>query len=965
MKKILIFIAVLAFNHQLLAQNGLIKGEKDYYLPNTIIVKLKQAPNADIKGNVLLSTQIKNALSPYNVSSAIQQFPSGSNALLKGTQELDKIVSIAYLSGEDPLLLSKKISRIKDVEWAEPRYVRIAAYDVNDPQFNQVAQYNLFAIKAKEAWDINKGNKNVIIGIIDTGVFWGHPDLEPNIHQNLNEDADHDGHTIEWDGSKWILDPGDLNGIDDDNNGCIDDLTGWDFGGDSGIPDNNPVEDAALHGTLVAGIAGAATNNGIGIASIGFNCSIMPVKCSRKDIDGKFIIYGIEGIKYAADNGAQIINCSYTGFSYSRAEQEVITYAISKGALVVAAAGNDNVALTAYPAGYEGVLSVAASNASDKMWYLSNYGGTIDVVAPGYNIYSTWGSSDYAYLSGTSFASPLTAGLAGLVKSQFPNYNPLQVAEQIRVTTDDIYSLNADSLKNKLGTGRINAYKALTGTGTISVRAMDVAFNDEGNNNGIIQSGELASIAVNFINYLSPVSNVQVTLSTESPYIAIQNSTFNTGSLSTLGSIKNGYNKYYFLVKNNTPENQKVDFLLTYSGNGYSDFQWISVVVNQTYNTMAENKFILSIANTGNIGFDDYPDNTQGMGFRYLGGDNLLYEGSFMYGTSGAKLVDNARVVNQTSKNKDFKSLTPFIKKTASQYADTEGFVSFNDDNAGSNKLGIETRLHAYTYKTSPFDSFIILRSVLKNNSGADINDLYAGWFLDLDLDATDFEDDVVAFDNTNQFIYAYDNNKTPFKYYVGAALLTGQNLGVFAIDNALSNGGISITPEFSKYAKWNVLSGGIGKTSAGPGDISLVISAGPVNIKAGSFQNISFVIAAGNSQEDLNSIITNSRIKYAGIPNDEGSDQPVIPDNYSMSQNFPNPFISYTKILYDLPKDDYVTIKVFDILGREIARLVDGTVKGGKHFALFNGNLYPSGVYLYRIETSSYSLARKMVLTK
>jgi subtilisin family serine protease len=965
MRKILIFAAVFLMNFQLIAQNRLIKGEKDYYLANTIVLKLKQVPSSDMNGNVALTSQIQKALSPYNISSAVSKFPAKKNLLLKGTQELAKIVTLNYTSGEDPANLSKKISKISGVEWAEPKYARIVTDGPNDPVFtaDTTTLYNLYKINAKKAWNINSGNKNIIIAIIDSGVYWEHPDLMQNIHQNLGEDADGDGHTIEWNGTRWVLDPGDLDGIDNDGNGYADDLIGWDFGGTNGTSDNNPAEDAPTHGTLVAGVAGAVTNNGIGIASIGYNCSLMPVKGSREDLGNTYIIYSSEAIKYAADNGAKVINCSFSGYSFSRAEQEVITYAVSKGAVVIAAAGNNDNNIPTYPAGYEGVLSVAATNINDVRYPASSFGETIDVSAPGQKIYTTWSTEGYSTVNGTSLASPLVAGLAGLVKNQFPNYTPLQIGEQIRVTSDDIYNLNPDpTLQHGLGKGRINAYKALTTTNAVSVRAQNVVFNDEGNNNGLIESGEMASISMSFMNYLSPVSNVQVTLSTSSPYVSIQNATFNTGSIPTLDSVTNRNNKFYFKVNENAPDTQKVSFLLTYSAGGYSDYQWISVMVNQNFNTMAANNISLTITSNGNLGYYDFPGNWLGNGFRYAGGKNFLYEGSFMYGTSASRLVDAARFDNQ-NQNKEFKTVTPFTIKSSSKYADAEGYTVFNDNNASANKLGIETKLIAYQYKTEPYNNFIILRTILTNNSGFDINNLYTGWFLDLDLDDTDYDDDIVAYDAMNKFIYAYDKNADPFKYYTGAALLTSQSQHVFAIDNTANNGGIDISNGFTKAQKWSILSGGVSKTSAGPGDISFLISAGPISINAGSYQNVSYVLAVGQSAGDLKTIIANAKSKYSSIPDDAGEED--VPESYYLSQNYPNPFSYFTRIIYDLPKDDYVKIKVYDILGREIAVLADGVENAGRHYKSFEGKQFASGVYFYQMETSSFRQTKKMVIIK
>lgn len=964
MRKILAFAWLILYASQLWAQNGLIKGEKDYYLPNTLIIKLKTPPGADPRGNVSLPASLQRAASPIMVTSAVQPFPGETGALYKGSSSLSKIITINYSSGEDPVSAARRLAKNQEVEWAEPRYARKVTFDVNDTYYNSVTQYNLFKIDAARAWDINKGNKGIIIGIIDSGVFWGHPDLQANIHQNLAEDADRDGHTIEWDGTKWVFDPGDLNGIDDGGNGYIDDLAGWDFGGNSGTPDNNPEEDPATHGTLVAGAASAVTNNNTGIASIGFNCSIMPVKCTRKDMDSRYVIYAVEGIKYAADNGAKIINCSFAGYSYSRAEQEVIDYAVSKGALVIAAAGNDNLRIPSYPASYNGVLAVAASNATDARWGASNYGETIDVSAPGQMIYSTWGSDGYTSVNGTSFAAPLTAGLAGLIKNQYPSYTPLQIAELIRVTSDDITSLNADSLRYLIGRGRINAYKALTASNAVSIRGEEVEFADENNRNGVIEKGETASIKIKFVNYLSPASGVRASISCSSPYITLLSNSFTIPSLASLESAINNNSKYYFKVGNGAPDNLRVNFLITYSGNGYNDFQWVSVVVNPSFGIMADNNLSLTISGTGNLGYSDYPVNEEGTGLRFLNGENIIFEGSYLYGTSASMLADAARV-SETARNMDFKGVSPFVRSSAPLHSDAEGSCVFNDDIAGLNKMGIETKLIAYQFKTAPYNNFIILRGVLRNKSGVNISGLYAGWFLDLDLDASDYQDDIISFDQQSKIVYAYDSNGNPFSYYAGASLLTGQNFNVSAIDNQGSNNGVSIIPSFTKNAKWSLLTGAVSKTTAGPGDVSLMFSAGPININAGGFANAAFAIAIGGNLNELKNSINYAKEKYALIPEDDGSDPVVIPDSYSFAQNYPNPFSSFTRVEYGLPKEDYVSIKVYDALGREVALLKEGVMPAGKHYALFSGGTLPSGVYVVRIETPSFSSAKKMLLMK
>ncbi|NIR92483.1 MAG: S8 family serine peptidase, partial [Gammaproteobacteria bacterium] len=220
---------------------------------------------------------------------------------------------------------------------------------------------------------------SVVIAIIDTGTDWDHPDLINNIWNNPGEDADGDGHTLEFSGGQWVFDPADINGSDDDGNGMADDLIGWDFAGPNKPifnPDNDPDPSPnqgcyglLMHGTHVAGCASAATNNGVGIAAVGFNAKIMPVKVSFDDdfdCPSPGVYADAAVYLYAAKSGADIINCSYGGGNYSGVIQSAINVAHDTyGCVIVAAAGNSNSSSTHYPSGYQNVVSVASTNSAD------------------------------------------------------------------------------------------------------------------------------------------------------------------------------------------------------------------------------------------------------------------------------------------------------------------------------------------------------------------------------------------------------------------------------------------------------------------------------------------------------------------------------------------------------------------------------------------------------------------------
>lgn len=359
-----------------------------------------------------------------------------------------------------------------DVLFVEPDRMMYPALVPDDPEYSE--QWHHPIIRSPEAWDVQQGSKDVIIAIVDTGVDLDHPDLEGKIWTNPGEV------------------PG--NGIDDDGNGFIDDVHGWDFQNDTNDPNPEPdgvdddnngtVDDQVCHGTLVAGLAAAIGNEGWGTAGVDWRARVMPVQTFPDD-GGSQVSTVIEGIEYAIAMGADVINLSIGG-DYSQSFTPAIRSAYEAGIVVVAAAGNtgkeftDSKTVWESPVCNDGglgvdnwVLGVGSTDRNDLRASFSNYDGStagtfVDCVAPGEGMYGpgyydpgfSHLSSYYTTNTGTSFSVPLVSGLAALVLAQNPGMSPDDVLAQIRSSCDDIDALNP-GFAGKLGGGRINCARAV------------------------------------------------------------------------------------------------------------------------------------------------------------------------------------------------------------------------------------------------------------------------------------------------------------------------------------------------------------------------------------------------------------------------------------------------------------------------------------------------------------------------
>ena len=463
-----IFVAILTEAKTISPINNELKQIKDIqyqlYVPGEFIVKFSN--------EIEVPTPKINELNvKYKVKSYEKIFKNSEDTDLYNTY----IFNVKKTS--NILSIIKDYSSLSDVVFAEPNYVfkleteprnlpkslpksvseQSINFYTNDPHFSkQWALENTGQLKgtpdcdtdALEAWGIETGDPDIVISIIDTGIDLNHSDLKNNSWINKEEIPN--------------------NQFDDDGNGFVDDVRGWDFVNN----DNYPIDDFG-HGTACSGVAAAVTNNSNGISGVSWNCKIMPVK-SLNFLGGATSLRIARGIKYAADNGADIISMSFGGRTKSFLVEYVIDFAYDKNIVLVAAAGNSDTSAKYYPAAFDNVIAVAGTDNQDNRLIMgnifnsaaSNYGSWVDIAAPGGEIYTTMPSyfvflnlrgikRNYDYLSGTSMSAPHVSGLAALILSKNPDLSNEEVKSIICTNVDAYHSTYY------LGTGRINVFKAL------------------------------------------------------------------------------------------------------------------------------------------------------------------------------------------------------------------------------------------------------------------------------------------------------------------------------------------------------------------------------------------------------------------------------------------------------------------------------------------------------------------------
>ncbi len=494
--------------------------------------------------------------------------------------KLYNIYKIKIGDGQDVKEISGLLSQYPEIEYAEPNYL-VYTSDVlrksivpnllpyltrihnsgnrshrdtypNDPIYMNGSQGYLDAINAPAAWDTLTGDTNQVIGIIDTGLDWDHPDLDNNIWYNYNEIPE--------------------NGIDDDGNGYIDDIRGWDF-----INHDNDPDDDNSHGTHVAGIAGAEGNNEIGITGVLWDVKLLPVKILQSSGGGTSADLAV-GIMYASNNGATVINMSLGSYAESHTVKSALENAYAgsgsgDGSILVAAAGNDNwcicsdcgLCFSMYPACYSFVIGVMSADGgfsnfdpSGPVSFTHAEEYNYEISAPGLNIISTLPFGSYGYYTGTSMATPMVSAAVAIMRS----YNPQQSIESI------FAKLIQGSSNNML-----DVYNSLDPVLNPSLIFINWTFADtmpDCNNDGTIDAGETITISLTAKNSGGWADSVNARIAldhaADSAYIRMVDSTSYLGDISSYATATS-IDPIMVYIDSLTPHSSKLPFRFTVSAN--------------------------------------------------------------------------------------------------------------------------------------------------------------------------------------------------------------------------------------------------------------------------------------------------------------------------------------------------------------------------------------------------------------
>jgi serine protease len=885
--------------------------------------------------------------------------------------DLSLIYEMELNPGQSPEAAIQTLYSSGLVEYAETRHLPSLLYEPEGEPFAAFSisadslfipndsllsrLYYLNNIQAYAAWAIAQGDTNTVIAIVDTGNDFYHPDLQRAVKYNYD-------------------DP--VNGDDSDHDGYIDNFFGWDLGENNNYPQYNK----AGHGVHVSGTAAATVNNGLGIAGTGFHSPYLPIK-----VDDEYgrLVMAYEGIVYAADQGASVINCSWGGhLSGGAFGSDVVRYAtINRDALIVAGAGNAGNSLPFYPASYDLVMGIAATDSLDVKWDRSSYGRHISLSAPGVRLLSTWPDTMYIISSGTSMSAPVVAGAAAIVRSHFPGLSAMQVAARLQATADIIDTIPGnEAFAGRLGAGRLNMLRALNDTLTPYMRVTANLLTDA--EVAALPPRSSATMALQVQNMLAPTSNMSAAITTNSPYVIPTDSLVWLGPLQTLETTDNSDQPFSFFLRPDIPMNHEVLFTVSFTtqAGAPAGSHTFALVFNRDYQNVTSGMLQTTITSRGTVGYN-YPNYFLGMGLSYDNQYSRIKCAGLIYGNSPTAVVDNIYGAQENSFNQYFTPVQNIWRQSQPAVADIELAGSFNDLAANSMSYGITTNHHTYFWSQEGMDNFFIKEYQLINTTDKKQEGLYAGFFAD--WTSRDNKRMVAGWDKNLMMAYSFlaadaapDSSNTQQESFAAIQLLTAHPVTHYAFDNDGHNGSIRINDGFNLEEKYSAMTSqrDVAGSYRRDNDVSSMLTAGPVDLLPGDTLRLAVAMHLSPDHTGLYESATKALQAYNKLILTDGTinvRHPAPGPHHALSA-YPNPFSSYVHVSLHLPAAIVATdtareavMTLYNLTGTAVwSEKIDVYTCQHAIHTIDTAHLHP-GVYLLTITGGTLHIQTKLLKYK
>lgn len=833
------------------------------------------------------------------------------------------------IRGIAPLTAVRELStKVREhVEFAEPWYVMqphaVRRVQPNDPMRNE--QQYLTTISALAGWEAFSGDTSVTIGICDNGVSQKHEDLQGNIARNWQEIPD--------------------NEIDDDGNGYVDDAFGYNFASAAdGTPPGETTNNAADgHGTKVSGLAAAAANNGLGITGVGYRSRFFPMKVSANGSSS--IIFGYQALIYAARRKFSVVNTSWGRVKpYSAIDQSVIDYCRANNVLVVASAGNhgsgasgDGWRYINYPSGYHGVLGVGETDKDDYVQSSSGLGGNAQVMAPGSQAFTTEAGGGYTNFNveGTSFASPIVAGVAALVRGKYPLLTPEQVAGVIRRTADDISSKNSNVAAYL--PGRVNMQRALTidpmslvACRIASTRIVDPTVSRTTNR---YRAGDSVRMVVTLANDLRAITGGTARLRVSDALgwsVRIAQESVQLGAMTTGEQREVSFTLYLDQLTLDLP----CILALEIEADGEQERAFVYLQPPSPMTTFSNGVVAVSMGDDGAVGYSSVLDAKQGDGFGWLPrGFQLMSPGGFLLTENNAR--SSTGYADMPPYRSDFVPSKVFV--------DPRADVGVMNDPGALSPIGVD--IQQTVRFPDPQLPIAVIKVKLTNTSGAPRSAVASGYFFDWDIGSD-----------------AANNRARLAPEAIPQALVgPGSAAEVFTregFDVAICHAVVSQSPEgtaqsatfpytafvndqdgFSVADRIRMLSSGTTMQAVNAGDLCSVIGMNyPLVMSDGATYEYTVVVTLGATANEATSRMRD-----------------VLPTAVSVQERlettalrlYPNPARDVVTVAFAEP---LTSITIFDATGRAVSY---HRGDGQPSYVLSTANL-PSGVYVLSLRTTT-----------